>query len=74
MKQEKQRQPKDYALELEQTEEQVVQSFEEWIGQGYNDLNAFEKFTWQLQDNLWKVIFIVSGSGYLAGTYFGVFW
>jgi len=67
-------QPLDYAFETEKSDKEVVQSFEEWIGQGYEGLNAFQKFTWHLQDHLWKTLFVVLVSSYLAGTHFGVFW
>jgi len=55
-------QPKDY------------ETFEEYLDSGYQELNMFQKITYHLQDHVWKTIFIGVASGYLAGTYFGMFW
>lgn len=58
-------QPKDY---------EQVETFEEFLDQGYKDLNVLGKLTYHLQDHLWKAIFTVAVGGYLAGVHFGVFW
>jgi len=55
-------QPKDY------------ETYEEFLDSGYKELNLWGRITYFLQDHVWKAIFIVLVSGYLAGTHFGVFW
>ena len=55
-------QPKDY------------EEFVKFINSGYDDLNLWGRITYFLQDHVWKAIFIVLVSGYLAGMHFGVFW
>lgn len=58
-------QPKDY---------EEIETFEEFLDQGYKDLNVLGKLTYHLQDHIWKAIFVGVVGGYLAGTHFGVFW
>ena len=58
-------QPKDY---------EHVETFEEFLDQGYKDLSIVGKLTYHLQDHVWKAIFATTVGGYLAGTHFGVFW
>jgi hypothetical protein len=55
-------QPKDY------------ETFEEFLNSGYKELNIWGKFIYQLQEHIFKVISISVAGGYIAGTYFGMFW
>jgi len=56
------KQPKDY------------ETFEEFLNSGYDELNAWGRLTYFLQDHVWKAIFIGSIVGYLTGVRFGIFW
>ena len=58
-------QPKDF---------EEIQTFEEFLDEGYTDLSLIGKITYHLQDHVWKAIFIGAAVGYLAGSYFGKFW
>jgi len=62
--------------DIEEVEEQPkdYESFEEFLNSGYDELNAWGRFTYFLQDHVWKAIFITALAGYLAGIHYGVFW
>jgi len=59
---------------MEQEQPKDYETFEEFLNSEYDNLNVFQKFTYLLQDHIWKAIFVCAAAGYFAGTRFGVFW
>ncbi len=59
---------------IEVEDEFKPETFEDWINQGYKELNFFSKLLYHLQDHIILTIFSSLIVGYLAGTYFGKFW
>lgn len=61
-------QPKDY---------EKIETLEEFLDSGYNELNLWGRITYFLEDHVWKAIFIAGIAGYIAGyiddTHFGIF-
>jgi hypothetical protein len=61
-------------MEQEEPKDYVVQTFEEALVEAYDSLSLVEKGLYHLQNHMFLTSIGCLVIGYLAGTYFGVFW
>ena len=59
---------------MEQPKDYEIQTFEEMFEQEFKNLTLSERVMYHLQNHVVLLILLSFAGGYLAGTYFGVFW